>query len=99
MAILMPRIIQAKQHIRRSLSNGRSKTTSMDNPKGYLAIYVGEQEKKRFVVPVSLLIQPSFQELLRQSEEEFGYDHPMGGLTIPCSHDTYTDVAARLGVL
>nr|XP_043629045.1 auxin-responsive protein SAUR21-like [Erigeron canadensis] len=98
MAILMPRIIQAKQIIRRSLSNGRS-TTLMDTPKGYVAVYVGEQEKKRFVVQVSVLSQPLFQELLRQSEEEFGYDHPMGGLTIPCSQDMFIDVAARLGVL
>nr|GEX10111.1 hypothetical protein [Tanacetum cinerariifolium] len=46
---------------------------------GYFAVYVGEEEKKRFVVPVSLLTQPAFQELLRQAEEEFGYNHPMGG--------------------
>lgn len=98
MAILVPRLIQAKQILQRSLSNGRS-TTSKDIPKGYLAIYVGEQERKRFVVPVSLLSQPSFQELLRQSEEEFGYDHPMGGLTIPCSQDLFTGVASCLGVL
>nr|XP_043613465.1 auxin-responsive protein SAUR21-like [Erigeron canadensis] len=98
MAILVSRFIQAKHVLRRSLLNGRS-TTSTVIPKGYLAIYVGEQERKRFVVPVSLLSQPSFQELLRQSEEAFGYDHPMGGLTIPCSQDMFTGVASRLGVL
>ncbi|MCI08521.1 auxin-induced protein, partial [Trifolium medium] len=51
--------------------------------KGYLAVYVGNK-MKRFVIPVSFLNQPSFQELLSLSEEEFQYDHPMGGLTIPC---------------
>ncbi|KAJ9550763.1 hypothetical protein OSB04_014808 [Centaurea solstitialis] len=71
MAILMPRIIQAKQILRRSLSNGSSNTYAVI-PKGYFAVYVGEQEKKRFVVPVSLLSQTEFQELLCQGEEEYG---------------------------
>ncbi|KAI3736324.1 hypothetical protein L6452_15863 [Arctium lappa] len=98
MAILMPQIIQAKQILRRSLSNGSS-NTYMATPKGYFSVYVGEHEKKRFVVPVSLLSQPSFQELLCQAEEEFGFNHPMGGLTIPCSEDIFTDLASRLGAL
>ncbi|KAJ9550765.1 hypothetical protein OSB04_014810 [Centaurea solstitialis] len=98
MAILMPRLVQAKQILRRSLSNG-SRNTYMAIPKGYFAVYVGEQEKKRFVVSVSLLSQPEFQELLVQAEEEFGYSHPMGGLTIPCSEDIFVDVASRLVAL
>ncbi|CAH1436447.1 unnamed protein product [Lactuca virosa] len=99
MAILFPRIIQAKQILRRSLSNGSSTTKSMDIPKGYLAIYVGEQEKKRYVVPVWLLSEPAFQELLDQAEQEFGYVHQMGGLTIPCSEYTFNDIASQLGAL
>jgi SAUR family protein len=98
MAILMPRIIQAKQILRRSFSNGSS-NTYLAIPKGYLAVYVGEQEKKRFVVPILLLSQPAFQDLLNQAEEEFGYNHPMGGLTIPCSEDMFIDLASRLGAL
>ncbi|KAH1142894.1 hypothetical protein AAZX31_12G118800 [Glycine max] len=57
-------------------------------PKGYLAVYVGEK-MKRFVIPVLYLNHPSFQDMLSQAEEEFGYDHPMGGLTIPCSEDVF----------
>jgi len=98
MAILMPRIIQAKQILRRSFSNGSSNTYVVI-PKGYLAVYVGEQEKKRFVVPISFLSQPEFQELLSQAEEEYGYNHPMGGLTIPCCEDVFTDLVSRLGAL
>ncbi|KAL8228406.1 hypothetical protein R6Q57_015990 [Mikania cordata] len=97
MAIRMPRIIQARQIFKRSMSNVRSTPATMDIPKGYLAIYVGEQEKKRFVVSVSLLNQPDFQELLHQAEEEFGYNHPMGGLTIPCSEYVFTNLASRCG--
>ncbi|MFQ6630309.1 hypothetical protein Gotur_007983 [Gossypium turneri] len=60
-------------------------------PKGYFAVYVGENQK-RFVIPVSFLSQPLFQELLGKSEEEFGYSHPTGGLTIPCDEDIFLDL-------
>ncbi|KAK1417922.1 hypothetical protein QVD17_27058 [Tagetes erecta] len=99
MAIFLPRITQAKKILRRSFSNGSSTSTSMDIPKGYFAVYVGEEEKKRFVVPVSLLSQPAFQELLHLAKEEFGYNHPMGGLTIPCSEDAFADLASRFDAL
>ncbi|KAL8239109.1 hypothetical protein R6Q59_015676 [Mikania micrantha] len=99
MAIFLPRIIQAKRVLRRSFSNGSSTSTSMDIPKGYFAVYVGEEEKRRFVVPVSLLSQLEFQEFLHLAEEQFGYDHPMGGLTIPCSEDLFIDLASRFDAL
>nr|KJB27460.1 hypothetical protein B456_005G249800 [Gossypium raimondii] len=64
-------------------------------PKGYFAVYVGENQK-RFVIPVSFLNQPSFQDLLGMSQEEFGYSHPTGGLPIPCNEDTFLEVISRL---
>ncbi|KAL4569719.1 hypothetical protein LXL04_025361 [Taraxacum kok-saghyz] len=67
-------------------------------PKGYLAVYVGEIQKKRFVVPLSYLDQPLFQDLLRRSEEEYGFNHPMGGLTIPCQEEAFVDLTARLHI-
>ncbi|KAM7470856.1 hypothetical protein LguiA_009039 [Lonicera macranthoides] len=67
MAIRMPRIIHSKRILRRS-----SSATPVDVPKGYVVVYVGHQEKKRFVIPISFLNQPSFHDLLNQSEEEFG---------------------------
>ncbi|CAL5399646.1 unnamed protein product [Camellia sinensis] len=93
MAICMPRIL------RRSSSLKANQTTSaeVDVPKGHFAVYVGESEKKRFVIPISYLNQPSFQDLLSQAEEEFGFDHPMGGLTIPCREDIFIDLTSRLG--
>lgn len=39
---------------------------------------------------------PSFQELLGQAEEEFGFDHPMGGLTIPCREEVFVDLTCGL---
>ena len=83
MAIRLPHIINAKNILRRSNSSGKQDaSTSIDVPKGNVAIYVGESEKRHFIIPISFLNQPSFLELLSKAEEEFGYDHPMGGLTI-----------------
>ncbi|XP_076941897.1 auxin-induced protein X15-like [Bidens hawaiensis] len=99
MAIRMPCIIQAKQILRRSLSNGRRTPSSTDIPKGYFAIYVGEQEKKRHVVSLSILSEPLFQDLLHQAEEEYGYSHPTGGLMIPFSEEVFAEVTSRFGAL
>nr|GEY37302.1 auxin-responsive protein SAUR21-like [Tanacetum cinerariifolium] len=98
MTIRMPQITHAKKILRESFSY-KTSSTSVHIPKGYFSVYVGEEETKRFVVPVSLLSQPAFQELLQQTEEEFGYNHHMGGLTIPCSEDKFTDLACSLGAL
>ncbi|OAY52402.1 hypothetical protein MANES_04G080600v8 [Manihot esculenta] len=70
--------------------------TSFDVPKGFIAVYVGQAQKKRFLIPVSYLNQPSFQHLLSLAEEEFGFHHPMGGLTIPCRVDTFNAVISNL---
>ncbi|KAL8228877.1 hypothetical protein R6Q57_013777 [Mikania cordata] len=69
-----------------------------DVPKGHLAVYVGEIQRKRFVVPLSYLDQPVFQDLLRRSEEEFGFNHPMGGLTIPCCEEVFNHLTSQLQV-
>lgn len=98
MAIRFPGVYHAKQILRRSHLFARHATssTSVDVPKGYFAVYVGEEEKTRFVVPITLLSQPSFQELLSKAEEEFGFDHPMGGLTLHCREDIFLDLTANL---
>ncbi|XP_042002057.1 auxin-induced protein 15A-like [Salvia splendens] len=77
-----------RQILRLSLSNERR---SAEVPKGHVAVYVGDNGKKRFVIPVAYLNHSLFQELLFQAEEEFGFNHPMGGLTIPCSEDVFVD--------
>ncbi|KAL5541215.1 hypothetical protein UlMin_042688 [Ulmus minor] len=91
MGFRLPRIVQAK----RSLSTKNQAASNV--AKGYIAVYVGdESQMKRFVIPVSHLNQPSFQELLSQAEEEFGFDHPMGALTIPCGEEAFLDLISRL---
>lgn len=64
-------------------------------PKGYLAVYVGEK-MKRFIIPIRYLNQPSFQDLLSLTVEEFGYHHPMGGLTIPCKEDLFLNIMSTI---
>ncbi|KAG2333991.1 auxin-responsive protein SAUR21 [Brassica napus] len=78
------------------LGAATSKRAASAAPKGFLVVYVGESQKKRYVVPISYLSQPTFQALLSKSEEEFGFDHPMGGLTIPCPEDIFINVTSRL---
>lgn len=97
MAIRVPGIMHAKQILRQSkLCASQATSKSVDVPKGYLAVYVGERQKKRFIIPVSFLNQPSFQELLSKAEEEFGFNHPMGGLTIPCKEEIFIDITSSL---
>ncbi|AES71923.1 SAUR-like auxin-responsive family protein [Medicago truncatula] len=64
--------------IRRASFSSSQTSKALNVPKGYLAVYIGEQ-MKRFVIPTSYLNQASFQNLLSQAEEEFGYDHPING--------------------
>ncbi|KAF7848240.1 hypothetical protein BT93_L2168 [Corymbia citriodora subsp. variegata] len=76
--------------LRRSLSVHReADSVPLDVPKGHFPVYVGENQKKRFVVPLSFLSRPSFQDLLSQTEEEFGFNHQMGGLRIPCNEEVF----------
>ncbi|KAL6532988.1 hypothetical protein OROMI_027100 [Orobanche minor] len=83
--------------LRRSLSSEkRSISSEIEVPKGHLAVYVGKNEKKHYVIPVSYLNHSSFQELLFEAEEEFGFNHPMGGLTIPCSEDLFSNLISGL---
>ncbi|CAN8255950.1 unnamed protein product [Cochlearia groenlandica] len=92
---LVKSLLGAKKILGLSIT-ASSKRAASAAPKGFLAVYVGESLKKRYVVPISYLSQPSFQALLSKSEEEFGFDHPMGGLTIPCPEDTFITVTSRL---
>ncbi|CAH8388327.1 unnamed protein product [Eruca vesicaria subsp. sativa] len=51
-------------------------------PKGYLAVSVGKEEK-RYKIPTEYLTHQAFQALLREAEEEFGFQQA-GVLKIPC---------------
>jgi SAUR family protein len=100
MAIRVPALMHVKQLLRWSFLSGKEAAFSNKIvPKGCFAVYVGEDQKKRFILPISYLNEPSFQKLLNKATEEFGFDHPMGGLTIPCGEDALIDVTSRLNRL
>uniref|UniRef100_A0A5B6YQB6 Putative auxin-induced protein 15A-like n=1 Tax=Davidia involucrata TaxID=16924 RepID=A0A5B6YQB6_DAVIN len=98
MGICLPAIVHHATKILRprSLQNHQSSSSPVETttnvPKGHFAVYVGESQKNRFVVPISYLKHPLFQDLLRRAEEESGFDHPMGGLTIPCSEAAFLNI-------
>ncbi|XWS62697.1 hypothetical protein CRYUN_Cryun06bG0033400 [Craigia yunnanensis] len=95
MAIRLP---SATKHIllRSVLTANKISSTSLNVPKCFFPIYVGESKKNRFLVPLSFLNEPLFQDLLSITEEEFSFDHPMGGVTILCHKDVFMDVTSRL---
>ncbi|KAE9616472.1 putative small auxin-up RNA [Lupinus albus] len=90
------RIAHATQKLQRSLSQRIRMASAIVNvPKGHLAVYVGENHK-RFVIPISYLNHPLFKDLLDWAEEEFGFNHPMGGLTIPCNENYFITLTSSL---
>nr|DAD40498.1 TPA_asm: hypothetical protein HUJ06_014821 [Nelumbo nucifera] len=65
MGIRLPGMVLAKALLRRSLLPS---APTANVPKGHFAVYVGDQaQKKRFIVPISYLTNPSFQDLLGQA--------------------------------
>ena len=58
LAFHVPRIIHAKQILRRSsVAASKALSAAVDVSKGHFAVYVGESEKKRFVVVTFISIQ------------------------------------------
>ncbi|XP_004147005.1 auxin-responsive protein SAUR50 [Cucumis sativus] len=107
MAILkgnkLPQSTVLKQILKRCSSLGKKSNNGaydadeelpLDVPKGHFAVYVGEN-RSRFIVPISFLTHPEFQCLLRQAEEEFGFDHYMG-LTIPCQEHVFRSLTSSM---
>ncbi|XWS55037.1 hypothetical protein CRYUN_Cryun10bG0140600 [Craigia yunnanensis] len=86
MGIQLIELAHAKQMLQRSLSlRIRNMFETKNVPKGHIAVYVEEGSKRRFVISISYLNHPLFADLLNRAEEEFRFNHSMGGLTIPCS--------------
>ncbi|KAB5551942.1 hypothetical protein DKX38_009253 [Salix brachista] len=68
--------------------------TKKTPPAGYLAVYVGMQEK-RFLIPTRFLNMPVFVGLLRKTEEEFGFKCN-GALVLLCEVEFFEEVLRLL---
>ncbi|XP_040999496.1 auxin-responsive protein SAUR32-like [Juglans microcarpa x Juglans regia] len=67
-----------------------------DVPKGCLAIKVGQgEEQQRFVVPVIYFNHPLFMQLLKEAEEEYGFDQK-GTINIPCQVEEFRYVQGMI---
>ncbi|GMH02817.1 hypothetical protein Nepgr_004656 [Nepenthes gracilis] len=105
MGIYMPQKVKyhAKQVMRRQLpfSAGQQchcqESSALPVPKGHFAVYVGdEEEKQHFVIPISYLKHPLFQELLRKAEKTLATTHGIGGIVVPCSKYYFIDLVSLL---
>jgi SAUR family protein len=65
-----------------------------DVPRGHFPVYVGEN-RTRYIVPISWLEHPQFQNLLQRAAEEYGFNHDMG-LTIPCDEDVFESLISLM---
>ncbi|KAL8143733.1 hypothetical protein V2J09_016765 [Rumex salicifolius] len=94
MGFRLPYVISNTKKFVRSSSILRSNSQQ----KGHLAVYVGgvDEHKTRYVVPLAYLNHPLFQDMVSHAEEEYGFTHPMGGLTIPCEEQTFVDFISQL---
>lgn len=63
-------------------------------PKGYFAVYVGE-DARRFVVPTGYLREPAFRDLMERAADEFGFAQA-GGLRVPCAEEDFEELLRRL---
>ncbi|KAE8669512.1 ultraviolet-B receptor UVR8-like [Hibiscus syriacus] len=76
------------------------KTTKVK--KGWLTVEVGRpddddggQGSQKFLIPISYLYHPLFQQLLDKSHEVYDYD-TKGPLKLPCSIDEFLDIRRRV---
>ncbi|KAI4297710.1 hypothetical protein L6164_037587 [Bauhinia variegata] len=95
MGIRFPSLVLHAKQIFKSQYHLHGRNQFNNVPKGHIAVYVGEFQK-RFVVPISYLKHPKFLDLLNRVEEEFGFNHPMGGLTILCKEEAFINLTSQL---
>ncbi|KAK9137776.1 hypothetical protein Sjap_008370 [Stephania japonica] len=74
---------KGKKFLKKTLSFSDAALSTDVVPKGFLAFVCVGREMKRFIIPTEYLSHRAFGILLREREEEFGFQHE-GVLRIPC---------------
>ncbi|KAK0580537.1 hypothetical protein LWI29_003058 [Acer saccharum] len=84
-------------HHNNNSNHAKNKQVIRDVPKGCLAIKVGQagEEQQRFVVPVLYFNHPLFMQLLKEAEEEYGFEQK-GTITIPCHVEEFRYVQGMI---
>ncbi|XP_027337360.1 auxin-responsive protein SAUR32-like [Abrus precatorius] len=76
--------VPVTNHHCRRRHHPKKKVIVKDIPKGFLPIKVGQgEEQHKIMVPVMYLNHPLFSQLLKEAEEEYGFDQ-QGTIIIPC---------------
>lgn len=73
-------------HLHHHQHHGKSRDEIKGVPKGCMAVMVGnegEEKLEKFIVPIAYTNHPLFLQLLKEAEEEYGFDQK-GPITIPC---------------
>lgn len=87
----------SKKGILQYLSREINSSKRVHVPKGFLAVCVGRgEESQRFWIPVLHFNHPLFVELLKQVEEEYGFDH-QGIINIPCDVSDFQKLQKLIG--
>ena len=89
--------VKSIKFLKKTLSfSDRNQGISRDSvvPRGSLAVCVGE-EMKRFVIPMAYLRCEAFDILLKEAEEEFGFQQE-GILRIPCQVSLFEEIIRLL---
>ena len=77
-------------------NGGNKREETRDIPKGCLAVLVGQgEEQQRFVIPVIYINHPLFMELLKEAEEEYGFEQT-GPIAIPCHVEEFRYVQGMI---
>ena len=88
--------IQSIVRLQQTLRRWRSRAAAAHVPSGHVAVCVGG-DSRRFLVRAAHLNHPVFHELLRQSEEEYGFPSTPGPGALPCcDEDRFLDVLRRV---
>ncbi|KAJ8639870.1 hypothetical protein MRB53_016564 [Persea americana] len=64
-------------------------------PTGFFAMYVGEEDHQRFVIPMDFLSHHLFKMLLEKAYNEYGFDQ-RNGLVVPCTVSLFQEVLSAV---
>ena len=104
--ITIPSLVRLRRTLRRwrsraaEAASSSSSSSSAAVPAGHVAVSVQgtapSSGPRRFAVRVAHLSHPTFLELLRQAEEEYGFPAAPGPIALPCDEDHFLDVLHRV---